>query len=254
MLLFQKRFHAGLVAGSVTLTFRRWPRPRVKVGGRYRVHPIGVVQVDARQPVKVGEITEDDARNSGFASRSELLDYMRPIFPEGLSDANEVYRVQLRHGGDGDRVEAALNDSLSPEDVEALRQRLKRFDAAGPKPWTAKTLQIIGERPRVAASQLAKQLKRETLPFKIDVRKLKKLGLTQSFEVGYEISPRGRAYLEATRANRGGARAGSASPSAKRPRKTGSSSPARGKRAGGAPAARTSRRSGKSGAASRGKR
>jgi hypothetical protein len=29
------------------------------------------------------------------------------------------------------------------------------------------------------------------------VRKLKKLGLTQSFEVGYEISPRGRAYLAA---------------------------------------------------------
>ena len=27
---------------------------------------------------------------------------------------------------------------------------------------------------------------------------LKKLGLTQSFEVGYEISPRGRAYLAAT--------------------------------------------------------
>jgi hypothetical protein len=29
------------------------------------------------------------------------------------------------------------------------------------------------------------------------VRKLKRLGLTQSFEVGHEISPRGRAYLAA---------------------------------------------------------
>ena len=45
VLLFQKRFHAGLVDGSITLTFRAWPRPRVKPQGRYRVHPIGVVEV-----------------------------------------------------------------------------------------------------------------------------------------------------------------------------------------------------------------
>ena len=31
--------------------------------------------------------------------------------------------------------------------------------------------------------------------FKLDVRKLKRLGLTVSLEVGYELSPRGRAYL-----------------------------------------------------------
>jgi hypothetical protein len=35
---------------------------------------------------------------------------------------------------------------------------------------------------------------RETLPFKRDVRKLKELGLTESLEVGYRLSPRGRAY------------------------------------------------------------
>ncbi|MEJ7721115.1 MAG: hypothetical protein WKF58_12005 [Ilumatobacteraceae bacterium] len=35
----------------------------------------------------------------------------------------------------------------------------------------------------------------ETAPFKLDVRKLKNLGLTHSLAVGYELSPRGRAYL-----------------------------------------------------------
>ena len=35
---------------------------------------------------------------------------------------------------------------------------------------------------------------RETAPFKADVRKLKELGLTESLEVGYRLSPRGRAY------------------------------------------------------------
>ncbi len=65
-------------------------------------------------------------------------------------------------------------------------------------PWTRTTLKLIEKNPRVAASKLAAKLGRETLEFKTDVRKLKKLGLTQSFEVGYELSPRGKAYLAAT--------------------------------------------------------
>jgi hypothetical protein len=40
---------------------------------------------------------------------------------------------------------------------------------------------------------------RETAPFKLDVRKLKNLGLTISLVVGYELSPRGQAFLDATR-------------------------------------------------------
>jgi hypothetical protein len=36
---------------------------------------------------------------------------------------------------------------------------------------------------------------RERHPFKTDVRKLKELGLTESLEVGYRLSPRGRALL-----------------------------------------------------------
>ena len=35
--------------------------------------------------------------------------------------------------------------------------------------------------------------------FKTDVRKLKRLGLTLSFKVGYEISPRGRVYMDRVR-------------------------------------------------------
>ena len=110
-------------------------------------------------------------------------------------------RIELHHGGDGDRVEIALDAALSPEDVQAIAAKLARMDAK--KPWTKKTMALIDKYPRVAASQLAAKLGLETRPFKVDVRKLKKLGLTQSFEVGYEISPRGRAYLEA-RARRKG--------------------------------------------------
>lgn len=50
--------------------------------------------------------------------------------------------------------------------------------------------------------KLAVKVGQETLPFKARVVKLKKLGLTQSFEVGYEISPRGRVYLDRVRSRR----------------------------------------------------
>ena len=45
------------------------------------------------------------------------------------------------------------------------------------------------------AADLAAGFGRETQPFKLDVRKLKNLGLTISLEVGYRLSPRGEAYL-----------------------------------------------------------
>lgn len=192
MLLFQKRFHAGLVDGSVRLTFRRWEKPHVKKGGRYRCHPIGVLEVDGVDRIPVGAITQEDARAAGFMSREELLAFMSQGPTGPLAPDAQVWRVALHHGGDGDRVEIALDEHLSPEDVETLGRRLERLGA-----WTIPTLRLIGRRPRIAASKLAASLGRERDPFKIDVRKLKRLGLTQSFEVGYELSPRGRALLKA---------------------------------------------------------
>jgi hypothetical protein len=195
-LLFQKRFHAGIVDGAVRLTFRLWEKPHVKAGGRYRVHPIGVVEVNAVDAVTIADITEADARAGGFESRAELLGYMAPVAKTPLTDATRVFRVAFVHGGDGDRVAIALEKDLDDAALAELQKRVDRLEREGK--WVRKVLELIGKHPRVAASQLAKKLKRETAPFKIDVRKLKKLGLTQSFEVGSEVSPRGKTYLALT--------------------------------------------------------
>jgi hypothetical protein len=40
----------------------------------------------------------------------------------------------------------------------------------------------------------------ETAPFKRNVRKLKELGLTESLEVGYRLSPRGQAFMKTLKA------------------------------------------------------
>jgi hypothetical protein len=196
MLLFEKRFHEGLTSGAITLTFRAWDKPHVKAGGRYRCHPIGVLEVDAVEQVRVGDIADKDAARAGFASRGEMLEYLGARLGGTPRNDSQLWRVELHYGGDGDRVEIALDDKLSGSDVETIGAKLARMDSG--RPWTAETLAIIGKHPRVAASKLAAQLGRETVPFKADVVKLKKLGLTQSFEVGYEISPRGRAFLAAS--------------------------------------------------------
>src|SRR5688500_5912179 len=105
MLLFQKRFHEGLLSGAITLTFRRWSRTHVRAGGRYRCHPIGVLEVIEVREQPVAEITEADAGASGFATLAELLEYMAQASEQPLTPATRVFRVQLQHGGDGDRVE-----------------------------------------------------------------------------------------------------------------------------------------------------
>ena len=195
MLLFQKRFHVPIVDGVVTLTFRAWPKAKVKPGGRYRCHPIGVLEVTAIDRVSLDSISDQEAQRSGFESQSALIATLREYSPH-LQGDSEVFRVAFRHGGDGDRVAGAMSGEVGDAEVAELAEKLRKLDERSPfGPWTGKTLALIVAHPRIAASQLAKRVHRETAPFKADVVKLKKLGLTQSFEVGYELTPRGETYL-----------------------------------------------------------
>jgi hypothetical protein len=188
-MLFEQRLWAGLADGSVTVTFRRWRRPRARPGGRHRT-PAGVLAVDAVTEVDPAAITEDDARRAGFASLAALL---RQLDRHG---DGPVYRVDFHHAGADPREALRQADDLSEEELAGLRTRLERLDrAARDGPWTVATLELIGDRPGVRAADLAVAAGRERLPFKADVRKLKELGLTESLEVGYRLSPRGRALL-----------------------------------------------------------
>jgi hypothetical protein len=117
--------------------------------------------------------------------------------PRGGAE-RRVYRVALRHVGEDPRIALRGADSLSAAEVEAVLARLARLDRASRHgPWTAGVLRLIEERPAVRAGDLAECLGRERLAFKADVRKLKELGLTESLEIGYRLSPRGRVILAA---------------------------------------------------------
>jgi hypothetical protein len=180
----------GLEDGSITVTFRKWKRPQAKVGGTFHRGDLWF-QVDAVDVVPVSSITKADARRAGEADVAGVLRRLGDPDTDG-----SVHRVAFH------RIPAAGppvdQTDLSPEDVAELDRRLDRLDAAGKSgPWTRATLAIIGDQPGVVSTLLAEQLGRERFAFKTDVRKLKALGLTLSLEVGYELSPRGQAYLDA---------------------------------------------------------
>lgn len=188
-MLFKRPVLDRIAAGAVTLAFRRWRRPTVRAGGTLTT-PIGVLAIEAVDIVSDDQVTEADAHRAGFAGRDDLLAGLGPA--EG-----DVYRIAFRLQGADPRAALREQDELTPEDWAALRQRLDRLDrAARHGAWTGAVLRLIGERPGTRASDLAARFGRDTAVFKTDVRKLKALGLTESLEVGYRLSPRGRALLD----------------------------------------------------------
>ena len=196
-MLFKREFHAGLRQGSITLTFRRWSRPQVRAGGRYR-YPFGVLEVEALDRVCVRDLRPADARKSGFESRDALLAALARSGSGPLRPSERLFRVKLHYAGPAPALPPA-DVPASHEELDALAERLRKMDERSTRgPWTRRVLALIDEHPRTAASRLAPRVDRETQPFKTDVRKLKRLGLTVSFDVGYELSSRGRQLLAQT--------------------------------------------------------
>jgi hypothetical protein len=137
-------------------------------------------------------ITNADARRAGYADATSLL---RDISKRGQTP-EWLYRVEWRYAGAHDpRAMLAAGDKLSDEDVALITKKLRAMDERSDKPWTRKTLELISERPAVVSTELAKSIGMERFAFKTNVRKLKALGLTLSLDVGYQLSPRGEAYL-----------------------------------------------------------
>ena len=187
-MLFRPADLAAIAAGEVTVAFRRWKRPMAKAGGRQQT-AVGVLAFDAVE--RVEEITPEDARRAGFPDPDAAWAMLRKR--EG-----DLYRIVLRLAGPDPRVALREDAALSDGDRAAIAGRLARLDRASTHgPWTQATLRAIADSPGTRAAELAERFGRERLPFKADVRKLKALGLTESLEVGYRLSPRGAAFLSA---------------------------------------------------------
>ena len=185
-MLLRRNVLDRIVGGEIDLVFRRWTKPTVRTGGTLHT-AAGVLGIDRVDQVPAAAITDADARRAGFEGRAELLELLdrRPT--------GDVYRIAVRFIGEDPRV-ALRGRELDDADRSTVRARLARLDAKGA--WTEATLRLIADNPAVRAADLAAKVGRDRASFKTDVRKLKSLGLTESLEIGYRISPRGRHYLD----------------------------------------------------------
>lgn len=189
-MLFRPAFLEGIRQGTITLAFRRWRRPSVRAGGTL-LTAVGKLGIGTIEPVTLEEITPAEVTRAGYASaealRAELTD----------RDDGQIYRIELGPLTADPRV--ALRDAVPASEAELrnLQERLRRLDRRSPGgPWTLRTLEAVRAHPGVRAGTLCRLVDQEREPFKIDVRKLKALGLTESLEIGYRLSPRGEALLQ----------------------------------------------------------
>lgn len=192
-MLVERRAREGILDGSVTVLFRRWRRPQAVAGRVYRT-AAGRIAVDAVAIVDPAGLTDVDAVAAGYQDADALRADLRG------DPADPVHRLTVRPAdGPDPRDELAATADLSPAEIAELDRRLDRLDRASPTgPWTRSVLAAIAADSGRRAGDLAAAAGREMLPYKLDVRKLKALGLTLSLPVGYRLSPRGETYISGT--------------------------------------------------------
>lgn len=165
------------------------------IAGRTYRTAAGRLHVESIDVIDPADITDTDATAAGLAD----ADAVRAELRGAVSDP--TYRIRFRHLDEPDpRTELANDADLSPAVVDEISVRLHRLDKASRHgAWTMTTLELIEAHPERRAPDLAVMFGVETQAFKLNVRKLKNLGLTVSFRIGYRLSPRGEAYLAAIR-------------------------------------------------------
>jgi hypothetical protein len=188
-MLFRQHFLNGIGNGTITLAFRRWRRPSVKAGGTL-LTAVGQLHIESVREIDAAQISKADARRAGFESHGALLAELN------RSKAGTLYRIEFGRLEADPRVALRRKVAANADERAAMLERLRRLDArSAGGPWTLHTLDLIRKQPGVRAGDLCVLLDQEMMHFKGNVRKLKGMGLTESLEIGYRLSPRGNALL-----------------------------------------------------------
>ena len=182
----------GIANGSITLVLRRWDVPRAKAGGTQRTSA-GTIRIDA--------VTEYPGRHRVTAAQARAAGYPDAKSAQADLDrrpAQHTYAIEVSYLAPDERPDLAADDRLSGCRRRRHHRAAGRWDAAGDgSPWTRTYLELIAANEAVRAPDLAARVGLDTPRFKRRVRQLKGLGLTISLDVGYRISPRGKAFLRA---------------------------------------------------------
>jgi len=178
--------------GEITVLFRRWSRPGAKAGGSQMTQG-GVIGIDTVEIVTENEISELDAREAGYGTKENLLSKLN------YRD-DPIYKIRVFFKGDDPRIQLRENDDLADDELDEIIAKLRKLDAGRKRGrWTQEYLQVIHDMPQTYSGLLADYLGLSIPEFKPWVRKLKALGLTESLQPGYKLSPRGEKVLNALR-------------------------------------------------------
>lgn len=188
-MLFKQKDLEGIKAGNITLSFRNWKKLSVNVGSEIKT-TVGVVKIGSIREVKLEDITDEEAKAAGFASAKSLTGLL------ASQKEGKIYKIAVTYLQEDPRIELREQNVITEEEFNEIKKALENLDKFSKVgKWTIKTLQAIRKNPKMKSADLAVITKKEKEWLKLNVRKLKGLGLTISHEPGYSLSPRGEVYL-----------------------------------------------------------
>jgi hypothetical protein len=89
---FSPELREAVLGGDISVSFRLWRQPRVKVGGRYRVGA-GQIEVDAVVLMPFSAVSAEDVVASGEVDREALR--RRAAHSGPITEDTLVYRVEF---------------------------------------------------------------------------------------------------------------------------------------------------------------
>lgn len=189
-MLFKQDHLDGIKAGAISLAFRKWNKAAVNKGTLLKT-AVGLVEIV--DIVVVDNVKDKDAQKAGFKNTAELMKSFER-FPDG-----ELYKIKVRYHSADPRIALREKPVLTEEEIVVLKNKLQRLDEYSKEgAWTKKILSAIKKYPRLRAIELAAHTGKEKEWLKLNIRKLKNLGLTISHDIGYEISPMGEVFIKKT--------------------------------------------------------
>ncbi len=90
---FSPELRDGVASGRITLSFRLWQRPKVKVGGQYATGAVRI-EIDSIEMVPFSSVTPADVCRSGEKDRESLR--KRTAHAGPIDEDTLVYRIEFR--------------------------------------------------------------------------------------------------------------------------------------------------------------
>lgn len=189
-MLFKEIHLSGIKSGKIALAFRKWQKASVKIGSLLHTS-VGLVEIRKIETVNENDITEQEAIQAGFTDKKQLLKSFTH------SSTGTIFKISVSYHSADPRIKLREQTELSEQQFTDLKKKLERLDNHSKQGhWTNKVLLTIKDNPNLHAIGIAKLTGFEKEWLKLNIRKLKNLGLTISHNVGYELSPLGNRFTE----------------------------------------------------------